>query len=98
MRIIQEAVMPMDDQFRIRCDREWKKAVGRVSKSQKIKFADWVRQTLGTMAIDWHRENKLPVPRALLDLTVNEVSSAEPEPSDDSKPIPYKAKVDTSKG
>jgi hypothetical protein len=70
MRINQKCVMPMDYGFRIRCEKAWKEALEGVSKRQKLRFADWVRQTLAEKAIGWYRENKLPVPEALLDLSV----------------------------
>jgi hypothetical protein len=82
MRIIQNAVMPLDDQFRIRCDKSWKAALEDVAGRRKMKFAEWVRFALAEQAIRWFKENKLPVPDALVDLTVNE------EPKSGNRAVP----------
>ena len=61
-------VMPMNDQFRIRCDHAWKEAIEDVATRQRLKFADWVRQSLSDQAIAWLKEHDLPVSKALVDL------------------------------
>jgi hypothetical protein len=58
----------MDDQFRIRCERDWKVAIEDVATRQRMKFADWVRQSLSAQAIAWLKEHDLPVSKALVDL------------------------------
>jgi hypothetical protein len=88
MRIIQNNDMPMDDQFRIRCDREWKTALKDVARRRKLDFAEWVRLTLGESAIDWCKANDLPVPKALLDLEVDERTHVENQISGATPPQP----------
>lgn len=68
--------MPMDDQFRIRCDKKWKAAIEDVAFRQRLKFADWVRQALGAKAIAWFKAHGLPVPIALVDLSQQEAEHA----------------------
>ena len=63
--------MPLDDQFRVRCDAEWKDAVEGVASQMGKKFAYFVRESVTLQARAWYRRRRLPVPPALYDPHIN---------------------------
>ena len=59
------------DQFRVRCDEEWKKVIESAAAGQGKSFAQFIRDAATIIARRWYRNQGEPTPDALYGPYIN---------------------------